>query len=83
MINDLEVHIPISGLIDKQIEIARLMKEITKLQKEEEKSLKKLNNPNYVGKASKKIVERERLFLETTKNTLKKLQSQYKKVEDL
>ena len=83
MINHLEVHIPISGLIDKQTELTRLMKEITKLQKEEEKSLQKLNNLNYVEKARKKIVEKERLFLETTQNTLKKLQSQYEKIEDL
>lgn len=83
MINHLEVHIPISGLIDKQTELTRLMKEITTFQKEEEKSLQKLNNPNYVEKAPKEIVEKERLFLKTTKNTLKKLQSQYKKIKEL
>ena len=83
MINHLEIHIPISGLIKKQAELARLMKEIIKLQKEEEKLLQKLNNHNYVIKAPKKIVEKERLFLETTESTLKKLQTQYRKVENL
>ena len=83
IVNHLEVHIPISGLINKQTELTRLMKEITKLQKEKEKSLQKLNNPNYVEKAPRKIVEKERLFFETTKNILKKLQTQYRKVEDL
>lgn len=83
VIDHLEVHIPIAGLIEKQIELARLMKEIIKLRREEEKSLQKLKNPNYVEKAPKKIVEKERLFLETTKNILKKLQTQYRKIEDL
>ena len=81
MINRLEIHIPISDLIEKKTELSRLMKEIIKLQGEEEKSIRKLKNPNYVGKAPQKIVERERLFLATTKNKLKKLQAQYRKIE--
>ena len=76
IIDQLEIHIPLIDVIDKQTEIARLKKEIIKLQKEEEKALKKLNNPNYLKKAPRGIVENEYLFLEKTRRALKKLQSQ-------
>ena len=78
-----EIYIPLAGVIDKQTEIARLKKEIFKLQKEEEKSLTKLDNPNYLQRAPQEVVEKERLSLEKTQNALKKLQSQYASIESL
>ncbi|MBW5802628.1 valine--tRNA ligase [Coxiella endosymbiont of Ornithodoros amblus] len=83
IVERLEIHIPLAGVIDKQTEIARLKREISKLQKEEEKSLKKLDNPNYLQRAPQEIVEKERLSLKKTQNALKKLQSQYASIESL
>ncbi len=83
IMGNLEIHIPLAGLILKDIELARLKKEITKLQREQEHSLKKLDNPNYIIKAPKEIVKKERLLLEKTQKTLKKLQLQYAKIENL
>lgn len=81
VINGLELHIPLSGLINKKTELARLNKEITKLKKEQKNSIKKLENPNYVDKAPAEIVQKERIKLQKVKETLEKLQQQYANIE--
>ena len=83
IIGNLEIHLPLAALIQKETELARLEKEVTKLQREKENSLKKLNNSNYLKKAPKEIVEKERLLLEKKQKTLRKLQLQYAKIENL
>ncbi|MFW0039212.1 MAG: valine--tRNA ligase [Coxiella endosymbiont of Dermacentor silvarum] len=83
IVGNLEIHIPLSGLIHKKTELARLKKEINKLERKEENSLKKLDNPNYIEKAPKEIVEREYLLLEAIQKTLRKLRLQYSKIENL
>lgn len=83
IMGNLEIHLPLEALIQKETELARLKKEVTKLQREKENSLKKLNNSNYLKKAPKEIVEKERLLLETKQKTLRKLQLQYVKIENL
>ncbi|MFW0079305.1 MAG: valine--tRNA ligase [Coxiella endosymbiont of Haemaphysalis qinghaiensis] len=83
IMGNLEIHLPLAALIQKETELARLKKEVTKLQREKENSLKKLNNSNYLKKAPKEIVEKERLILETKQKTLRKLQLQYVKIENL
>lgn len=83
IIGNLEIHLPLAALIQKETELARLKKEVTKLQREQENSLKKLNNSSYLKKAPKEIVEKERLLLETKKKALRKLQLQYAKIENL
>ena len=83
IIGQLKIHIPLAGLIDKQTEITRLKKEIKNFQKEEERLLKKLNNPNYLQKAPEKVVEKEHCLLERTQTALKKLRSHYTNIESL
>ena len=60
VVNALEIHIPLAGLIDVAAEKARLQKEIDKLEKEITKARGKLDNPNYVNKAPAAVVEKER-----------------------
>jgi len=83
VINQLEIHIPLEGLIDKQAELARLNKEINKLQKEQEKSANKLENPSYVEKAPADVVKKERQKLQQAQETLEKLQKQQQKIEKI
>ena len=83
IIGNLEIQLPLASLTQKEAELARLKKEMIKLQREKENSLKKLDNPNYVKKAPKEIVEKEQLLLETIQETLRKLQLQYVKVKNL
>lgn len=83
IVDNLEIHIPLKGLIDKQAELDRLNKEISKLTKEQEKSSKKLDNPNYIKKAPAEIVEKEQNRLKQTQQTLKKLQQQFQNIKQL
>jgi len=83
VVDQLEIHIPLAGLINKNAELARLQKEMTKLEKEQEKSAKKLDNPNYVNKAPTEVVAKERDKLQQTVEVLEKLKQQYASIEKL
>lgn len=83
VLGDLEIHLPLAGLIDKSAELARLAKEIKKLESEQEKSSSKLSNENYTSKAPAEVVAKERERLQQTADTLDKLHSYYTRVENL
>ncbi len=57
---ELEILVPMAGLIDKQAEIARLGKELDKLRKDVARLTAKLNNANFVDKAPADVVAKER-----------------------
>lgn len=83
LVDDLELLIPMSDLLDKPTEISRLHKEINKQQKELERVELKLNNVNYVEKAPKDVVEKERLRGTELQQILHKLSRQLEKIEHL
>ncbi len=78
-----QIHLPLQGLIDKNTEIARLKKEMDKLEKEVSKSEVKLGNANYVNNAPKDIVEIEQLRLSDHKKSYEKLGQQLALIEQL
>lgn len=55
-----EIYLPLAGLINREEEIARLEKELEKLNQEVQRVQKKLSNPNFVEKAPEHVVEKER-----------------------
>ncbi|MBI5847831.1 MAG: valine--tRNA ligase [Nitrospirae bacterium] len=55
-----EVYVPLEGLLDLDIEIERIKKEMEKLQETAAFLGKKLNNEDFVGRAPKEIVAKER-----------------------
>lgn len=83
LFKDLEIYIPLAGLIDQSAECQRLQKEITKLAKEVDFYQKKLNNPNYTHKAPAHIVEKEAQRLDIAKQNLDKLSENYEKIKAL
>ncbi|AJE02888.1 valine--tRNA ligase [Geobacter pickeringii] len=57
---DVEIAVPLKGLVDVEEEEKRLLKEIGKLEKDEEFLAKKLQNPSFVERAPADVVEKER-----------------------
>lgn len=83
LLGELEILIPMAGLIDKTEESARLNREIAKLLKDAERGEAKLQNPNFVDRAPSDVVEKERVKLNELKTTLNKLEEQLKKIASL
>jgi valyl-tRNA synthetase len=83
VVDQLEIHIPLSGIIDKNAELDRLNKEINKLKKEVQQSSSKLANADYINKAPKAVVTKEQERLQLAESTLEKLLAQQKNIEAL
>lgn len=76
LVGALEILIPMSDLIDKNAELARLQKEIDKLQKDCERQQGKLSNDSFVAKAPPDVIAKEREKLADNERTLQKLREQ-------
>jgi valyl-tRNA synthetase len=83
IVGEMQILIPIAGLIDKTAELARLDKEILKIQTELERIDVKLSNPSFVEKAPAAVLEKERARLAELQSTLGNLQAQHVKISAL
>jgi len=83
LLGELEILIPMAGLIDKAEESARLNREIAKLAKDAERAETKLQNPSFVDRAPSDVVEKERERLTELKSALDKLAQQLEKIASL
>ncbi|MCD6039524.1 MAG: valS [Gammaproteobacteria bacterium] len=80
LVGELEILIPMAGLINKEEESARLEKEIAKLKKEVERVETKLSNPDFVDKAPPQVVKKEQEKLIENQAILSKLEMQYQRI---
>lgn len=62
LVGNLQILIPLHGVIDIAAESARLMREINKITKDLAKTQVKLDNPDYLNKAPAEVVAKERLL---------------------
>ncbi|MEJ1338788.1 MAG: valine--tRNA ligase, partial [Candidatus Sedimenticola sp. (ex Thyasira tokunagai)] len=83
LVGEMKVLIPMAGLIDKAAELARLEKEIGKITSDMERISKKLENPNFVGKAPAAVVQKEKDKLADQQSALDNLQEQLEKIQKL
>lgn len=83
VIGDIELLIPMAGLINKEAELARLDKEIIKLNKDIALAESKLNNPKFSDKAPQEIIAKEKEKLEQASLTKDKLLEHRCKIEHL
>ena len=69
---DVQIYVPLKGLVDVEEEEKRLQKEIGKIEKEIEMFSKKLSNPSFVDRAPADVVakEREKLAEVTSKKQI-------------
>ena len=70
-----DIFIPLEGLIDLNVERARIEKEIARLTGSLEGVRKKLSNEGFVAKAPADVIERERTKMSDWEKSLEKLQS--------
>ena len=71
---DIEVYLPLEGVIDLDAEKARLEKELDQLQAEIKKTTGKLNSPGFIEKAPAEVVAKEKGRREEQESKLVKLQ---------
>lgn len=83
LVGDMEVLVPMAGLIDKDAEIARLQKEIDKATKDLERIEGKLSNDSFVAKAPEAVVAKERGKCDDLKLMVSKLEEQKASIESL
>ena len=83
LVGDMKVLVPMAGLIDKDAELARLNKEIDRLQNDAQRVEGKLGNSKFVDKAPDEVVQKERDKLADIKSALDNLTEQKAKIEKL
>ena len=83
LVGEMKILIPLAGLIDKDQEIARLNKEIDKLNKLQLQFSGKLNNNQFISSAPEAVVEKEKLKLASVEQSLDELGIQLKKISQL
>ncbi len=76
LLGDMKLLIPLEGLIDKDAETARLKREIDKKTKELSGAKSKLNNPKFVERAPKAVVEKQETIVREAQAAIEKLNEQ-------
>nr|HPQ96183.1 valine--tRNA ligase [Thiolinea sp.] len=80
LVGEMNILIPLTGLIDKDAEITRLGREIEKLEKSLGGLESRLNNPAFTAKARPEVVETARQQAEEQRTALTQLQGQLEKI---
>lgn len=83
LVGELELLIPLAGLIDKDAELARLTREMGKLEQQVDRLDNKLDNPGFTDKAPAAVVEAERAKLQEARAALSQLAEQHGRISDL
>jgi valyl-tRNA synthetase len=83
LVGELKALIPMSGLIDKAAELARLDREIQRIARELPRLEAKLTDPGFLDKAPAAVVEKERTRLLDLRSSQAELQAQAARIESL
>ncbi|MDC0535796.1 valine--tRNA ligase [Francisellaceae bacterium] len=80
LVNHIELHIPLEGLIDIQAEKSRIEREQAKIDKELDRLLNKLSNQKFIANAPTAVVEKEKEKSKMLEEQKYKLQKQLEKI---
>ncbi|MFC1579202.1 valine--tRNA ligase [Pseudomonadota bacterium] len=83
LVGELEILVPMEGLIDRDAELARLTREIEKLEKDLARIQGKLGNPAFVNKAPAAVVAKEKEKMQAQQQALDTLQEQARQIGQL
>ena len=80
LIGEMKILIPMAGLIDKDAELARLRKEIQKINNDLPRIKDKLTNPTFIDKAPPAVIDKEKTKLAELCSLLGNLEQQHAKI---
>ncbi len=80
LVGELNILIPMAGLIDKEAELTRLDKEIQKISNDLPRVEGKLSNPTFIDKAPADVIDKEKAKLADLRSTLNNLEQQKTKI---
>ena len=83
LVGELNILIPMAGLIDKEAELTRLDKEIQKILNDLPRVEGKLSNPTFIDKAPADVIDKEKAKLADLRSTLNNLEQQKTKIQAL
>ena len=83
LVGEMKVLIPMAGLINKEDELARLAKQIDKLEKDLARTEGKLTNESFTSKAPEAVVEKERQKVAEMRAALTQLHEQVERIQQM
>jgi valyl-tRNA synthetase len=83
LVGEMEIMIPMAGLIDKEAELSRIARALDKLQKDHERTQGKLSNEKFVSNAPAEVIAKEQAKLADFVMQIRKLQEQQSSIAAL
>ncbi len=80
VIEDIDIYLHFSGLLDISKEKHKIKEKINELEKIKNAKEQRAKNPEFLKKAPKEVVEKERESIEELKNSLRRLQRMYREL---
>ena len=83
LVGNLEILVPMAGLIDQDAELSRLAKEIEKLEQDLTRIQGKLSNASFVDRAPAEVVSKEKDKLQAQEQAVAKLREQEQRIREM
>ncbi|MDO6695698.1 valine--tRNA ligase [Aliiglaciecola sp. 3_MG-2023] len=83
LVGEMEILIPMAGLIDKDAELSRIAKALDKIEKDFARTQGKLNNEKFVSNAPEAVINKEKAKLEDFQMQINKLNEQRETIQAL
>ena len=83
LVGEMEILIPMAGLIDKDAELARINRALAKIEADFGRTQGKLNNEKFVSNAPPAVIDKEKAKLEDFSMQMTKLKEQKETIENL
>jgi valyl-tRNA synthetase len=83
LVGEMEILIPMAGLIDKDAELGRIARALDKIEKDFSRTQGKLNNEKFVANAPAEVIDKEKAKLADFEMQMAKLREQKQTISEL